>query len=208
MRTLRYVVIAAVLLGLASPAAALPFRFRFAIDTTGANSDGIYLDAIISGFFDYESTTSGVSMPDRPGETVYTGGLLDFALLVNAKGVDVGPIIEERLTIGNGPDRPFGEDIVAVFIRTATTDISIFAVFEETEFDNTGIQGSLSLSGLEFLYFNAGGPGADDFVSATIVPRPLSSFTSHPIPEPAGFVVFAIGAGVVGLARHRRSRKN
>ena len=28
------------------------------------------------------------------------------------------------------------------------------------------------------------------------------------IPEPAGFVVFAIGAGMVGLARHRRSRKN
>lgn len=29
-----------------------------------------------------------------------------------------------------------------------------------------------------------------------------------PIPEPAGFVVFALGAGVVGLALHRRSRKN
>ena len=28
-----------------------------------------------------------------------------------------------------------------------------------------------------------------------------------PIPEPAGFVVFALGAGVVGLALHRRSRK-
>ena len=28
------------------------------------------------------------------------------------------------------------------------------------------------------------------------------------IPEPAGFVVFAIGAGVVGLALHRRRRKS
>ncbi len=29
-----------------------------------------------------------------------------------------------------------------------------------------------------------------------------------PMPEPTGFVVFAIGAGMVGLALHRRSRKN
>ena len=28
------------------------------------------------------------------------------------------------------------------------------------------------------------------------------------IPEPTGFVVFAIGAGVVGLALHRRRRKS
>ena len=43
-------------------------------------------------------------------------------------------------------------------------------------------------------------------------PAPTSTpSTSNPvpaIPEPTGFVVFAIGAGVVGLALHRRSRKS
>ena len=44
--------------------------------------------------------------------------------------------------------------------------------------------------------------------------RPVATSSSNPcvpaaaIPEPAGFVMFAIGAGVVGLALHRRSRKN
>lgn len=44
--------------------------------------------------------------------------------------------------------------------------------------------------------------------------RPAGGGTVRPsvpasaIPEPAGFVVFAVGAGVVGLALHRRSRRN
>lgn len=42
-------------------------------------------------------------------------------------------------------------------------------------------------------------------------PGPRITPTNQPapsVPEPAGFVVFAIGAGVVGLALHRRSRRN
>ena len=51
----------------------------------------------------------------------------------------------------------------------------------------------------------------DEFIAS--ITGPITTWVVTPpgaavIPEPAGFVVFAIGAGMVGLARHRRSRKN
>ncbi len=36
----------------------------------------------------------------------------------------------------------------------------------------------------------------------------VSNSPAPAIPEPAGFVVFAVGAGLVGLALHRRSRQS
>lgn len=37
----------------------------------------------------------------------------------------------------------------------------------------------------------------------TVSPGPVSA-----VPEPTGFLVFALGAGAVGLALHRRGRKS
>ena len=46
-------------------------------------------------------------------------------------------------------------------------------------------------------------------------PRPAAPKTSTPatspapaMPEPGGFVLFAVGAGIVGFALHRRSRRS
>ncbi len=39
-------------------------------------------------------------------------------------------------------------------------------------------------------------------------PVPPTTNPAPAIPEPAAFVVFALGAGAVGLALHRRSRRS
>ena len=58
----------------------------------------------------------------------------------------------------------------------------------------------LAVSSLSLIGLSRRAPATNPSTNPGVVVAPA-------IPEPAAFVVFAIGAGVVGLALHRRSRK-